>query len=147
MVFYKGKIKEAIIKDHEVYIYGLFNTQMILGDDKVVLIGGGKSKIVVGKECFIYPMKKTIIIGLAYCSSILSMGSRYAVLINHVVADKVYTKRTYIVELDANHAVLGELSIIERFKAIGNTIFTDPHLYIKDIFKISKVYYAYKIID
>lgn len=144
MVFYKGRIKENIIKDREVYIYGLFDVKMIVGIDKVVLIGGGNANVIVSKECLFLPMKKTIMIEMAYCNSILSIGNRHGILINHVIADEVYAKRTYIVDLDVNNAVLGELSIVETLKSNNRVVFTDPHLYIKEILKINEIYYVYK---
>lgn len=144
MVVTVGKLNKEFLRDREVYVVGLIKAGIIIGDNEVVLLGGGKIDLLASRKCIVATIRKPLIISNAYCNSMITIGSRNPVAVGYLKADKLYARRTYIGRLKVSEANLSELCVIDELEYAEKLTFIDPHLYIRRIGELKDIYYAYK---
>lgn len=144
MVFITGRLKQEYLRDVEIYVIGEIRASMVISDEVLVVIGGGKIDLIVANTCYLVSRKSPIFVNTAYCGSAIILGSRLPVAINYLRTRKLYARKAYVDKLEAVEAVLGELCVVNELEQLSKVIFTDSHLYIKKAGSIKEVLFAYK---
>ncbi|MEM0099525.1 MAG: hypothetical protein QXG50_00915 [Desulfurococcaceae archaeon] len=147
MVTIVGKINEKFLRSSEVYAVGLIKAGIIIADNEIAILGGGKIEMIASRKCIVAAIHKPLVLGNVYCNSIVAIGSRNPVAIGYLRADKLYARKTYIDKLKVTEANLSELCVIGELEYAEKLTFMDPHLYIRKIGELRDVYYAYKPVD
>lgn len=147
MTVFLKNLTMDILRGDELSIVGSFSVGMAIGERRVVLIGSGSVGILTGEECVIIAMKRPITIGVAHCGSIVSIGGRNGIAIDTLRAGRAFLKKTYVTRLHVGEAVIADLCIIDELKHADVLIFSDPHVYIKELGNVREEKYIYRLAD
>jgi len=128
-------------------VVGFIDSSIVIGEKRVVVIGGGRIGILSGNECILVSMKTPLLVSNIHCGSIIALGLKEPIVAGVIRTDRLYTKKLYVKKLIVNTATLGEQCIIEELESARELIFTDPHMYIKKIGRVEKTFFSYKIMD
>ncbi|MGC8982159.1 MAG: hypothetical protein ACP5KA_00155 [Desulfurococcaceae archaeon] len=142
-----GKASESYVKSSELLAVGVFRLGIVVAEKEALLIGSGRVDVLAGFKCVLVATGGPLVVNVAHCVEVVAFGGKHPVLVGTLRSEGVYARRTYVKELHARKAVLGELCAIENLDCTEKVVFTDPHTYVVNVESVGEVEFAYSTLE